>query len=202
MDSPVSAISYLERAKELRLSEDRASQIYAALELRCGVEARLQEHAAATTSVSKRQATRYEIAKIGKAIDLAFGLGDSLLIVNLRMEDGRECNFVYAPVSDRLKEIAMRCGDYLHAMRLEKVSAPNFWNELSAMLEEGCNLLEVACSSEVLCPSLQDGLHFSLPLDDPRIPIVQDYQAGDRGSFSTVKFTPTGRMTFYPPNAA
>lgn len=196
MDSPVSAISYLARAKELRQSKERTSLIYAALELRCGVEARLREHATATSSVSKGRAAQWKIKELEKTVDNAFGLGDSMLMIHLRMNDGRACAFVYAPVTARLSDIAMRCGDYLHAMRLDKVLAAGFWEELSALLQEGCNLLELACSSEV-----QDGLHFSLPPDDPRIEIVQDYQASGAGMFSTVTFTPTGPITFYPAEA-
>jgi hypothetical protein len=53
MDSPVSAISYLGRARQLLDSGDRASLIYSALELRCGVEARLKEHATVADGVSQ-----------------------------------------------------------------------------------------------------------------------------------------------------
>lgn len=198
MDSPVSAISYLGRAKELCQSQDRAELIYAALELRCGVEARLREHAAATTGISKSQATQWEIKKLAKTVDAAFGLGDSFLIICLRLDDGRETQFFYAPVCTRLQEIAKRCGDYLHAMRHERLSEPGFWEDLKALLGEGCSLLELACSSEVLSPSFSDGLHFSLDPEDPRIPLIQALQAGANGAFSSVTFTPTGPLTFYP----
>lgn len=202
MESPVSAISYLARAKALCNSQDKAALIYAALELRCGVEARLEEHASVAIGVSNNQATQWEIRKLSKTIEAAFGLGDSFLIVYLRMEDGRACPIVYAPVSSRLQEIAMRCGDYLHAVPHDRVQDPNFWRDLRTMLEEGCNLLELACSSELLRPSIEHGLHFELPRADPRIAILQDFQDGAPGAFSTATITPAGPVTFYPPDEA
>ncbi len=199
MESPVSAISYLERSKHLCKSTDKASLVYAALELRCGVEARLQEHASTAVGISKSQATQWEITKLAKTIDSAFGLGDSFMFVFLNMEDGRECTFLYAPVSKRLQAIAKRCGDYLHVIPHERVQNPSFWAELSTMLKEGCSLLEVACRSEVLRPTFEHGLHFSLSPDDLRIELIKDLQAGAKGEFHTAHITPIGPVTIYPP---
>lgn len=202
MDNPVSAISYLARAKHLITSEDRASLIYAALELRCGVEARLQEHALTAVGISKGQATQWEITKLAKTIDGAFGLGDSFMFLFLHMEDGRECTFLYAPVSKRLQSLAKRCGDYLHAIALERIQNPGFWAELRNILNEGCSLLEVSCRSEILRPTFEHGLHFSLAPDDPRIEVIKDIQAGANGTFTTAEITPTGPVSVYLPEVA
>lgn len=153
MSSPVAAVSYLARAQALCKSDEKASLIYAALELRCGVEARLQAHASVATGVSKRQANEWEIKKLARTLEQAFGLGDSMLLVLLTMEDGRACQFIYAPVSSRLQEIGKRCGDYLHALPPERVASPGFWAELRSMLTEGCGLLQLACCSEILRPT-------------------------------------------------
>ncbi|MGB9991013.1 hypothetical protein [Pseudoduganella rhizocola] len=199
MDSPVAAISYLARAKELASTGDKAKLIYAALELRCGVEARLKEHAAVAIGVTKSQANQWEIKKLSKTIDAAFGLEDTFLLIRLHLEDGRACQFMYAPVNSRLQEIAMRFGDYLHTVSHERVQDTSFWSELKSMLKEGCSLLELACTSELLRPTMEQGLHFALHRDDPRVAIVQDFQSGIAGSFSGFKFTPTGSFTIYLP---
>lgn len=201
MDSPVSAISYLARAKELCKSQDKANLIYAALELRCGVEARLKEHASVAVGVSKRQANHYEIAKLSTTIENAFGLGDSMLIIFLQMEDGRECQFLYLPVNSQLQDIAKRLGAYLHSVPHQSTLDPGFWSDLKTMLAEGCGLLEFACQSELLRPTFDHGLHFCLPPDDPRIPILQDLKKGAKGAFTTATITPAGRLTYYPGNA-
>ena len=197
MNSPVSAISYLARAKELTKSQDKANLIYAALELRCGVEARLKEHALVAVGVTKRQTNHYEIPKLSKTIENAFGLGDAFLIIFLQMEDGRRCQFLYTPVNSQLKNIAMRLGTYLHSVPHERSADPDFWSELKAMLVEGCGLLELACRSELLRPTFEHGLHFSLPPNDPRIPIVLDLQNGVNGTFTAATITPSGPLTYY-----
>jgi hypothetical protein len=202
MDSPVSAVSYLARAKQLLKSADKASLMYAALELRCGVEARLKEHAAVAVGISKTQMGHYEIRKLSKTVQEAFGLGDRFLLVFLQLVDGRIGQFTYAPVTTQLQNIAARLGEYLHAVPHEKAVAVGFWTELQSMLTEGCGLLELACSSEVLRPTFNHGLHFCLSPGDPRIEIVMDYQRGVQGSFRTVIIEPIGRMTYYPGDEA
>lgn len=196
MDSPVSAISYLARAKELLRSGDKACLFYAALELRCGVEARLKEHAAVAVGISKTQLGHYEIRKLSKTVLDAFGLGDTFLFIFLELVDGRVGQFSYAPVTTQLQTIAARLGDYLHAVPQDKIAADGFWEHLRSQLTEGCGLLEVACSSEVLRPAFDQGLLFCLPPDDARIAIITDYMNGMEGTFRTAGITP-GRLTHY-----
>jgi len=202
MNSPVSASSYLARAQALRKTTDKASLIYATLELRCGIEARLQEHASVAHGVSRRKAEEWEIKNLARTLEQAFALGDSLLWVFLTLEDGRSCQFMYAPVSTRLQDIGKRCGDYLHAIRPERVERESFWVELREMVKEGCGLLELACASEILRPTVETGLHFSLKPEDPRVAIVQDYLAGAQAKLTTATLTPTSRMTYYPADEA
>lgn len=197
MASPVSAISYLERAKQLLRSGEKDKFFYAALELRCGVEARLKEHAAVAVGVSKTQLAQYQIRKLSKTVHEAFGLGDTILFIFLELVDGRAAQFTYAPVTTQLQNIASRLGEYLHAMPHEKVTSAGFWEEFRAQLTEGCGLLELACTSEVLRPTFEHGLHFCLHPDDPRVSLVTDYMNGVRGTFRTATFTPVGRITYY-----
>lgn len=198
MNSPVSARSYLERAKDLRKAKDPASLIYAALELRCGVEARLKEHRRVAPRISKRDEKEWEIGTLGRIVQRAFGLKDEMLLIVVSMEDGRQCTFMYAPVSSRLQAIGKQCGRYLHALNPEHVTAADFWAELDGLLAEGCALLELACQSEVLRPTAADGFHFVLPPGDPREQVIRDLKAGVPGTFSTATLAPAGPLTFYP----
>lgn len=197
MDSPVSAISYLSRAKKLLRSDDKADHIYAALELRCGVEARLKEHAAVAVGISKSHLAHYEIRKLSRTVQEAFGLGDTFLTVFLELADGRTGQFLYAPVTSQLQTIAARLGDYLHALPHERVVADGFWENLRIQLTEGCGLLELACSSDVLRPNIEQGFHFCLSPEDSRVAIISDYMNGMKGTFSTVTITPVGPFTLY-----
>jgi hypothetical protein len=202
MDSPVSAHSYLARAKALLKSNDKASLFYAALELRCGVEARLQEHIAVAPNISNTQKREWEIKKLGRTLDQSFGLGDSFLLVFLNLEDGRQCQFIYAPVSARLQDIAKRCGDYLHALPTNRIDSDGFWEEFRSLISEGCGLLNISCSSEILRPSIDHGLHFTLNHDDPRVSLIEAFRSGAAGSFQTAKITPAGPLTYYPADDA
>ena len=197
MNNPVSAISYLARAKQLRRSGEKAELIYAALELRCGVEARLKEHISVAAGVSKTQLAHYEIRKLSKTVNEAFGLGDTFLLIFLQLDDGRTGQFTYAPVTSRLQEIASRLGDYLHAVPHERATGKPFWAELRSLLSEGCTLLELACASEVIRPTFEQGIHLCLSLEDPRNQIVEDYMRGTAGTFRTVTLSPAGPMTCY-----
>lgn len=198
MDSPVSAISYLARAEELLKSPRREEHIYSALELRCGVEARLKEYATAAAGVSKTQLGQYEIRKLSKTVRNAFGLNDSFLLVFLQLIDGRQAQFTYSPVTRELQDIATKLGRYLHAVSHDEASSDTFWLTLRKMLTEGCALLKLACHSEILRPTLEHGLHFNLPPEDPRIEIIKAYQSGVEGALSTFTLTPQGKMTIYP----
>ena len=147
--------------------------------------------------VSKSQLGHYEIRKLSKTVHEAFGLGDSFLFVFLELVDGRVGQFTYAPVTTQLQAIAARLGDYLHAVPHDRVTADGFWSELRSQLTEGCGLLELACSSEVLRPTIEHGIHFTLSPEDPRVAIVTDYMNGIEGRFRTATFTPVGPLTFY-----
>lgn len=186
------------RAQALRRNGERASLIYAALELRCGIEARLQQHASVAIGLSKNQADCWEIKKLGRTIESAFGLGDTMLLVFLKMGDGRTCQFMYVPVSERLREIGKRCGDYLHAMKSDRVNSEDFWRDLRSMVTEGCGLLEMACSSEILRPTPDAGLHFHLERGDPRYGMVEELMAGAPGVFTAVTITPTSPVLYVP----
>jgi len=198
MNSPVSSVSYLARAQTLCKKEDKESLFYAALELRCGIEARLREHVAVAKDVPKNRAREWRIAKLAKTVDGSFQLGDSMVIVFLTLADGRTCQFMYSPVSTQLQAIGERCGDYLHAIQPERLESPTFWADFRSLVAEGCGLLNLACSSEILRPSFSDGLHFNLQPDDPRITLLQDLNSGMAGSFQVAKITPTGPITYYP----
>jgi hypothetical protein len=194
----VSPLDYAKRARSLSKLGDHASLVYASLELRCGIESRLQQHASVAVGVSKGQASAWEITKLGRTLETAFGLGDAMLVVLLNMADGRTCQFVYVPVSARLREIGKRCGDYLHSLKPERAYVEEFWAELRSLVTEGCGLLEMACSSEILRPTIESGFHFHLAPEDPRTSVINDLIAGSPGHFSVVTITPTGPMTYIP----
>lgn len=196
------AIDYLKRCKKLRKSGDAPSLFYAALELRCGIEARMKEYAHHAPGLSKSQKKEWEIKKLGRTLEEAYGLGNKIVVLLIRVSEAPPTQFLFAPVCDRLQDIGKRLGDYLHPQPEERVDSDDYWEELSSMLNEGCGLLQLACAGEVLRPSLSDGLHFSLASDDSRVPLVRQLQAGAVAEIQVLEIDPQSPITYVPADAA
>lgn len=125
--------------------------IYAALELRCGVEARLREYIETIEHIPKKQKKEWEVAKLGRSIESAYRTGDKIMIFTIQFpEDGAELRLVYTPVTKRLQRIAKQLGNFLHAPREASTANTEWWNELRALLDEALPLLEQANSGELI----------------------------------------------------
>ena len=198
MTFPCRSIDFLERAEHLHRDQDPVQILYAALELRMGIEARLREYAAQVIGVSKKRAQDWEIAKLGKTLHEAYGLGDTMLIILMRLPDGSEAQFLYAPVSLRLQEIGKQLGDFLHAKRVTTAFGEADQAELRRLLQEGVGLLQLACAGEVLRPSTGDGMLVALEPGDPRAAIIESIQHGASPEVHIIDITPAGPVTYYP----
>lgn len=88
-----SSTDYLDRMKALLDEGSEASLIYAALELRCGVEARLREYIETIGHIPKAQKKEWAVAKLGRSIETAYRSGDKIMIFTITFpEDGRSFN--------------------------------------------------------------------------------------------------------------
>lgn len=195
--SPVSSISYLERAKNIVSNNKREQLFYAALELRCGIEARLQEEVRSIPYLSKAKYREWKITNLSRTLEENSGFGDSILVIFLTLEDGSSYQFLYAPVTKQLQKIGKRCGDYLHALKQDQLEKEDFWEILKNQITEGCQLLEFACSTEVLSPNKEKGFHFILQDDDSRNLLIEKLNAGQTANLTTLNIKPEGPMTFY-----
>ena len=125
--------------------------IYAALELRCGVEARLKEYIETIEHIPKSQKKEWAVAKLGRSIESAYRTGDKMMVFTIRLsEDSTEFQLLYTPVTKRLQDIANRLGDFLHASRQELVSDSNWWKELRSLLNEAFPLLKLANAGQLI----------------------------------------------------
>lgn len=142
---------YLERVKVLLDKGTQASLIYAALELRCGVEARLKEYIETIDHIPKNQKKEWAVAKLGRSIDTAYRTGDKIMIFTIQFpEDGEQLQLMYTPVTKRLQELANRFGDYLHAPREEAVVTTIWWQQLRDLLQEAYPLLMLANGGDLI----------------------------------------------------
>ena len=155
----VSARDYLERAKQ-RLSEGTLEgMFYAALELRSGVEARLQEYLEPHEHIAANRRTDWKVKNLHRTAEEAFQLGDQVARIAILDMKTRKviATFYYTPVQERLKSLAERFGDYLHAARRRRDDSDPFWVQLRAELTEAAGLLEEATTGTLLGPMLLGG---------------------------------------------
>lgn len=129
----------------------KSALIYAALELRFGVEARLREYVEAIDHIPKSQKQQWEVAKLGRSIESAYQTGDKIMIFTIRFpEDDAELSLTYTPVSERLREITQRLGAYLHVNKHTHANKPEWWAELRSQLNEAYPLLMMANAGELI----------------------------------------------------
>jgi hypothetical protein len=171
----VASADYVDRIKVLVDEDTPASLIYAALELRCGVEARLREYIETIDHIPKAQKKEWAVAKLGRSIESAYRTGDKIMIFTIIFpEDGAQLRLTYTPVSKRLQDIAKRLGDYLHAPRPSEIENPAWWQQLRDLLKEAYPLLMLACSGELIGlplihrPTNRLNVHVLLSGDDAR----------------------------------
>lgn len=187
----VGSRDYLQRAKELRAAanEDRRLLFHSAFELRCGIEARLQEYLEVRDEVSKRLKSGWEIAKMARGLESVFESGDQVAELAYAFGDTQEIDYrlLYTPVTARLQEIGGRLGNYLHAKRKLSDDADPFWDEFKKLLDEGITLLVDATTGTLLGMPLQESKTGELQLfieafeGDPRTAKIASKKVGDVG---------------------
>jgi hypothetical protein len=152
----VDAKSYLERARE-RLNEERLESLfYAALELRCGIEARLQQYLEAQEHIAKCRRSGWQIPKLAKNIERAFKLGNKIARVTIFAPDTEKqiASFLYTPVTSELQKNGQRLGNLLHALKRGRPVDDPWWGETRAFLGKVADQLAVAASGTLLGPMI------------------------------------------------
>lgn len=201
----VASADYVDRIKALLDGDTPASLIYAALELRCGVEARLREYIDTIDHIPKAQKKEWAVAKLGRSIESAYRTGDKIMIFTIIFsEDGAQLQLMYTPVSKRLQDIAKRLGDYLHAPRPSEIENPAWWQQLRNLLAEAYPLLKLACTGELVGlplihrPTNRLKAQVLLSSDDPRSVFLPRITQGAQHTLRVEYIEPIpGSFTFY-----
>jgi len=145
----ISAESYLDRAKRRLAQPSPENLVYAALEIRCGVEARMQEYLEPQDHLPKKGRTSYRLNVLGRELDKVSPDDDRVTRLTVFSESGMYLGaYHYTPVSRRLRELAGKCGDLLHAPA--SAPSPETWQEAEALLTEAFQELCRACCGELL----------------------------------------------------
>lgn len=204
---------YLKRCKERRDSGSLQDLLYAALELRMGVEARLVETVQAIDGLTVAQRRQWKVVHLAKTLQAVnWSNGDDILVMLCHLREPDETlELHYFPVTSRLTEIVGRLGDFLH--RNERIVSDQtaVHRELSALVRDGYGQLLMANSGELLgLPQIDPktgSLNVILKLqdDDPRAAVLQKaFTSGRKYSINWVAITPVGPAMFYDavPSAA
>jgi len=146
---------YLARARMLLDQNSQQALFYAAFELRCGIEARLQEYLEVQEHLSKKRKEGWKIAELANNLKRAFDDGDQIVeIIMSDKETGEAVSCYYTPVTTSLKKKGQQLGNYLHPMKEHKSSEHVWWKTLRSLLEATYQELKLATAGTLLGPPL------------------------------------------------
>ncbi len=148
----ISSRGYFERARKSFSEGSKASLIHAILELRCAIEARLQEILDPHDHVPKNVKRTYKIDHLSKAISKNLckeNIGSTITVT----DGDKTFVFRYIPVSSFLKKFAEKSGDYLHA--LKRPIDDESWAALRLETEKAIFALEENLTGNLLGPALR-----------------------------------------------
>ena len=170
--------SYVDRAAALIATGSRANLLYAALEIRMGVEARLQSYVQANDQVSRDLKRGWEIPKLFKGLEKTISNSSQVAEVVISASGCDPVAMQFIPVSARLRKHAERFGNALHFTAVSH-STDEWWSSLEASLDDALRDLRVCARATLLGVPLLDPktgqvlTKFEFHKSDPRAELMQ-----------------------------
>ncbi len=129
---------FLYRARQRLDEETFETLFYAAFELRCGIEARLQEYLSVQDKISEKKKKGWRIAQLASNIEQVFNIGDKIARIAIHNRDDSTIlhEFYYTPVNSKLRKMGERLGDYMHVSKVWRFSEGSWWSDTRTFLEE------------------------------------------------------------------
>ena len=146
--------SYLQRARN-RLDENTTEALfYAAFELRCGIEVRMQEYLEAQEHLTASKRKGWQIPRLGRNLEQAFRLGDRVAQLTFTDPETRRPLQVlyYTPVTSTLQREAGQLDQYRHG--LQESPSRERLTAIRVFLEQVYAHLKTANAGTVLGPPL------------------------------------------------
>lgn len=144
---------YLQRAQNELVQGTHASLLYAVLELRCAVEARLREVLEPHPHVSRKEKKAYQIGALESTVSKKLMDCDTGANITLQSE-GYLLTLRYIPVSSALRKFAERAGNYLHAMMIRPTD--EYMQKIRSEADACAAALEECLGGQLLGPPLVD----------------------------------------------
>lgn len=150
--------SYLKRAKSNLEQGKKENLFYAAFELRCGIEARMQQYLDVQDHISQKKKKGWKIVKLAKNIEEAFKTGDNIVAVSLNNLKSNipAVVYYYTPVRSKLRKYGQRLGKYLHTPQKDIRFNKSWWEAFRKILDETYNELEFSNKGTLLGTPMQD----------------------------------------------
>jgi hypothetical protein len=165
-----SSRAYLTRAKLNFDSGNNEWLFYAALELRCGVEARLKEYVVKVDTISLRKIP-WKIKNLEEILAKSSNIHDKRFVFFFIHPKTKERhNVIYNPVSSNLRKIAKILGDYLHSVEQNRVLKPSFFSEFRQLVKLGIKELALATSGTLIAPPITSSGKMKFKFEKDRIP--------------------------------
>jgi 3-hydroxy-3-methylglutaryl CoA synthase len=181
------SFGYLRRARR-RLAEGTDEALfYAAFELRCGIEAKLQDHLKASQEVAKHKRKGWKINQASREIEKAFKTGDKVVEYRIFTDDEKFlfCLF-HTPVTRQIQKAAKRLGELLHFLSVDTTENKQWWKRTRSFLNETADGLAFINRGTISGPILQSGEHaktiqFFLVEDSAITNMVQQHLTKGKG---------------------
>jgi hypothetical protein len=152
----IDSIAYLRRARRCLDQNNREALFYAAFELRCGTESRLQQYLDARKDIAHHKKQGWRIIGSSRELDRRIQLGDTIYEACLSDDAGNSIFLYYTPISARLRESAgARLHDLLHAMKSHYENDNRWWGDTRDFLEQIYCDLALASRGTLLAPILR-----------------------------------------------
>lgn len=149
----IDSIAYLNRARKWLNQETNEGVFYAAFELRCGTESRLQQYLDARNDIARHRKQGWKIIGSTRELDKRIRLGDAIYEARLQNDKGDFIFLYHIPITARLGESAgARLHDLLHAMKKYYSCDDQWWNDTRKFLEEIYSDLKFVSRGTLLAP--------------------------------------------------
>lgn len=169
MEYDASSRGYLQRARKRVQENTGESLIYAALELRAGIEARYHEYLDVWAHISENVKKGWQLAMLGKEAQKAFRIGDKVVEVTIADDNMENASAViyHTPISKALHRRAEKLGDFLHAVRNSAHHNEQWWTKLRLEVNYCADALAVANMGILLGPPLKRGRQINANIEIP-----------------------------------
>jgi hypothetical protein len=149
---------YLARAQALRASGRPESLLYAGLEIRCGIEARLHEYLAGAAKVAIVKRDLWQIRHLAREVESAFDVHTKAVVITFsHPETGEKMKIEYTPVTPELRKIGEKLGDFLHFTPAHGATTARFIERLASVVDLGISGLAFATRGTLLGPPCGSG---------------------------------------------